>query len=176
LPGLITGVAGLVNIGKSGGRLKGKGLAITGSILSIVFPVINGGAFWALNENPDIQRALGPIGEEFGATEAMTKASMQATAISAALQTYAKTHDGDLPVGLETLVAEGLLEPSQIDSPRGGSGVGFWELTEAGSKLSTLAPDAIVVKGGPVTAMGEGLFVVIRADGRVEPLKAHELR
>jgi hypothetical protein len=175
LPGLITGIVGLVNIGKSGGRLTGKGLAITGILLSIVGPVVNSGTVWALRENPTFKEMLGPMGDVFGAGATLSKGSMQATAISTALRTYADSHDGDLPVGLETLVAENLLDPSQIESPGGGSGVGFWELTAAGSKLSTLPADSVLVKGGPVKVGPESFYIVIRADGRVEPVEGNKL-
>jgi hypothetical protein len=178
LPGLILGIVALVNIGKSQGRLKGKGLALAGILFSCILTVVNGAALWSLrtSSDPQIRKFFDNFGEIFKTGQEMAKGTTQATEMATALKAYADSHAGQLPPDLETLVTENLLGQEALASPVGGDGAAFWELTEAGSKVSDLAPTEVVVKGGPLEMMGQQLYVVIRANWTVEGIPATQLK
>jgi Domain of unknown function (DUF4190) len=178
VPGLILGIVALVNIGKSQGRLKGNGLALAGILLSCLLTVANSGVIWSMQKstNPKIREFFDKFGEVFQIGQKMTKGTMQAQQIATALQGYISSHNGELPPDLQTLAAENLLEAANLDSPLGGDGAAFWDLTQAGKKHADLAPDDIVVKGGPMTVMGQQFYIVVRADWRTpEAIEAAKL-
>lgn len=166
LPALICGIVGLSNIGKSNGQLKGRGLAITGIILSLLLTIVGAGGWMTfggkkLAENPMFQ-------EIFGAGKAMIEAATRGTEIAAALKAHADANDGKLPASMDELVAGGSVEAAKLASPVDGSS-GFWKLVRPGAVLADLPPKTVVASGGPISVQGESLEVVIHADGTVEP-------
>lgn len=166
LPGLICGFVGLSNIDKSGGKLKGKGLAITGIILSVLLPMacvaisyVQFGATW--KSNPALR-------EIFSAGKHTFQATTQGTDVAAALRKYADAHSGVLPQDVAELSAEGLIDESKLTSPVDGA-AGFWKMLEGGRTLSELPATTVIATGGPITVQNEELKIVIRANGQVEP-------
>jgi hypothetical protein len=166
LPALICGFVGLSNIGKSNGQLKGRGLAITGIILSLVLTIVGAAGWMAFGGK---QLAENPVFKEiFGAGKAMMEAATNGAEISSALKAHAGANGGKLPASLDELVAAGGLEAGKLANPSDGA-PGFWKLTQPGAVLADLPPRTVVAIGGPITVQGESLEVVIYADGKVEP-------
>lgn len=162
LPGLICGFVGLSNISKSQGRLKGKGLALLGIVLSLVLPMVEVAGFWFLaRSNPELMQGI-----QTGTT--MLKASTQGTELGTALLKYAGEHEGTLPNDLNELVTAGHLEAEKLASPVDGS-PGFWTLLQPGKKLADLDGMEPIAKAGPFFIGPEAFEVVVRADGSVEP-------
>ena len=167
LPGIICGIVGLSNIGKSNGQLKGKGLAILGIILSLVLTVVGAAGYMVfggkqLAEIPEFK-------EIFGAIPTMTEASTNGIEIAAALKAHADANEGKLPATLDELVTGGTLDASKLLHP-GDQTPGFWKLEQpAGTILKDLPPKTVVVRGGPIKVVDESLEIVIFADGDVKP-------
>jgi Domain of unknown function (DUF4190) len=167
IPGLICGIVGLSNIGRSNGQLKGKGLAILGIILSLALSAINAIGLAVIGSK---QMATNPAFKEiFGTTMGMIQASMNATHLVTALKAHASANGGKLPASLDELVATGAIDTSMLNHPTDGT-PGFWKLEQpGGTVLGDLPARTVIVRSAPFTANNESLEIVIYADGKVEP-------
>jgi hypothetical protein len=167
LPGVICGFVALSHIGKSNGRLKGRGLAILGIVLSLLLTVVGAVMFMVsgskkLAEIPELR-------EVFGALPTMTEASTQALEIAAALKAHANANDGRLPATLDELVTAGRIDAATLQHPADQS-PGFWRLEPPdGTRLADLPPKTVVVRSAPIKVVDQRLEMVIFANGEVKP-------
>jgi len=166
VPGLICGAVGLSNIGKSNGRLKGRGMAITGILLSLALPLISAIIGFVvigkqMATNPDLKDLL-------GAGVSLFQGTTQGTEISAALKAHADGHQGRLPSTMDELVTSGALDAPKLASPVDGS-ANFWHITQPGALLTQLPVKTVIARSRPIRVRGESMEVVIFADGTVKP-------
>lgn len=153
LPGLICGLVGLANISKSQGRLKGKGLALLGILLSLFLPVAGSVIGYFLFQKP-IERI----------TVMAHSQSYDGPKVYVAIKEYATTHEGNLPAAFQDLINEGLLHTQDLHT-----NPSQWTLEHGGEKLDSLAPDTVIASCGPFILFGVPLRTVIYANGTVAP-------
>lgn len=137
IPAVIFGHIALNKIGKSGGRLSGRGMAITGLVLGYLqiaaLPVMMGIALPAFVKVQEKAQTL--------------QAANEGRQIIIALKTYAGDHNGKYPATLEVLITENLLFDNDVMNskpPQGWVGPSGWDYF--GADLSDSSPgDAVLI-------------------------------
>ncbi len=161
VPGVICGIIGLSNVSKSNGRLKGRGLAILGIVLSLLLTVV-GAAGWMAAMSK--QFATSPLWQEvFGAGKGLFLGKTKGQEIATALRSYTHSHDGRLPASLDELVAAGTLDAAALAHPVDGT-PGFWELLAPGVVLADLPRHTVIARSGPVHLQDQAWEFVIHAN------------
>jgi len=178
LPALICGIVALVKISKSGGMLRGKGMAITGIVLPLLLPL-----FLAI-----MLPALGKVRRI--AQQVVCATNLKH--IGAAMQKYQEENDGELPMGAEwcdLLVADSNLKKDVFRCRRAVEGPSTYAMNEGALRANGELPDDMVVvfESGPSWNQVEGLedvnlenhyeegCNVLFADGHVEFVKVEDV-
>lgn len=181
--GLILGIAAQAKISKSGGRLKGSGLAIAGIIVSgiMLFVSLLIGAGLLL---PALAK-LKQNGQN-------TNCENNAKQVALAVRLYADENDGKCPPAVNwcDAILNNLPGPETFQCPqRRGEKSGFaFNAKLAGKTLSSIPPDTVLIfeSGGGWNATGGTEAMVSRpphgkstvfgfADGSVRPVSRDEL-
>ncbi len=171
LPGLITGIVALSSIGKSNGRLKGKGLAITGIILSLAFPVIQVLVVPAIMaSNPEFRKMIEEISGAVGKSQEL---ATQGTELAGALKAYSSANGNRLPASLQELIDQNLVSTAAVKTAIED---GTWQLTHPGVALSEVPAGEPLAKGGPISVMNEEVWVFIDQAFNVVPQDARGQR
>lgn len=150
-------------IARSGGSLKGGGMALAGLIMGYVMmaliPVI--GILAAL---------MVPVLNSVSNKAQELRAAKNAHQLVLGLQANALDHDGAFPPDLETLFAEGILnDPEPLKCPLGNEAQDIgWEYLGAGIK-NDAAPDTVLLRN-PSLGRG-GIRIEGRVDGSVETMR-----
>jgi len=184
LPALICGIVGLVKIGNSEGRLKGKGLAIAGTVISFIGAIFL--SLMILTLALAKMHSLAP----------RIMCSSNLSSLHQALMVYAADHNGVYPSADNWCDAifknYNVVNANQFCCPGSDAKVGqssyAININVAGKKASEIPPDTVLLfetspgvnpAGGPEILStdnhrGNGCNVLF-ADGRVEFIKSEEL-
>lgn len=186
--GMILGLVATIRIGKSNGQLKGKGLAISGMILSsLMFLVFLGAAAGVLL--PALSKAR--YQRQYDRPQ-YSDCGGNVKKIALAIRLYADEHEGKCPPAtqwcddvLPNLEGRQIFKCAQR---RGGEGAYGFNAKLAGRTLSAIPPDTVMIfetdkgwnttggEGEVVTSPPHGRnFVFGFADGSVRELTREEL-
>lgn len=162
LPAVILGHVGLSAIKKSGGALKGRGMALTGLItgymMIALIPII---AVMASLAVPVFNRV------QEKATE--TKIIANAKQLVAGMHVYANEHQGSFPPDLETLYDEEIvLDRRLLEFPKRAGQDQAWEYHGAGLTTSSHSKAVVLITRKPLF---RGKQVRAYVDGFVEVVK-----
>jgi type II secretory pathway pseudopilin PulG len=136
---IILGHIALSQINRSGGTLRGRGMAIAGLVLGylelVLIPIVAILAALAIPTFNVIQQQAN-----------LVKAQNEARQIVVAAKTYASEHDGNYPLTLEELVKSGdLADAKLLECSLGGKYPGVkWVYQGAGLK-SDAAPETVIL-------------------------------
>lgn len=181
--GLILGIAAQVKIRKSGGRLKGGGLAIAGIVLS---------AFMLLVSLLIGAALLLPALAKFKQQAQNNSCANNARQVALAVRLYADENDGKCPPAVNwcDAIVNNLPGPDAFKCPqRPGEKSGFaFNAKLAGKTLSSIPPDTVLIfesdggwnsTGGPETIVSRPphgkSYVFGFADGSVRQVGRDEL-
>jgi len=138
--GLILGIAAQVKISRSGGRLKGKGLAVAGIVVSGFMLLVSLAIMAGL-----LLPALAKVRQR---TQTYT-CSNNAQKVALAVRLYAEENDGKCPPAVNwcDAVASNLPGPDTFKCPqRRGEQSGFgFNAKLAGRTLSSIPPDTVMI-------------------------------
>jgi hypothetical protein len=178
IPGLILGIVSLVRIRRSRGALGGRGFAIAGTIVSVVFILL--GFLGALR----LARALGGVKVIVQAARCSTNLHFIGTGIAA----YKEASGGQLPDGLEDLWPEHLKSPDVLLCPADQEPMTIGEDLKCSyhyvGPISLAAASKLILvyekEGNHVIPGGSGSQIsgrgVLFADGRVEFLSEDDFQ
>jgi prepilin-type processing-associated H-X9-DG protein len=183
LAGLILGIVAQVKISRSGGRLKGKGLAIAGIVISGIMLFVSLAIMAGL-----LLPALAKVRHRADTYNC----SNNAQKVALAVRLYAEENDGKCPPAVNwcDAIANNLPGPDTFKCPqRRGEQSGFgFNAKLAGRTLSSIPPDTVMIfespggwnfTGGPDDVIanpphGRGYYFGF-ADGSVRQVSGNEL-
>lgn len=183
LPAIILGIIALVNIGRSAGQLKGKGLAIAG----IVVP-----AAWLFIMIPMMMAILMPALARTRQLAFRMTCSTNMSGLGKAMLIYANDYDDEWPTSsnwCDLLIKYAEVTPQQFVCKGASQGPCNYAMNENMERLGTSAPDDMVLLfetspgwnqvGGPgilttENHSGEGCNVLF-VDSHVEFVKTERL-
>jgi len=181
IPGLILGIVSLVRIRRSRGALGGRGFAIAGTIVSVVFILL---CFLGFMGALRLARGLGGVKVIVQAARCSTNLHFIGTAIAA----YKEAAGGQLPDGLEDLWPEHLKSPDVLLCPADQEPMTIGEDLKCSyhyvGPISLVAASKLILvyekEGNHVIPGGSGSQIsgrgVLFADGRVEFLSEDDFQ
>lgn len=166
IPAVICGHMGLRRVGRSGGALRGQGLAVAGLVTGYTGLVL--GTIVSVSILASL--AL-PVFHKVQAEAKLVTQEVRLRTIYDACMEYASENDGVLPLTLETLVEEGFLAEEELDVTQDGEPDYFIRVT---GRLDDLDPSETLLESAPETP-NQREIVRLRVDGvsvRADPSDA----
>jgi len=170
LVGLILGILGLVETGRAGAVVGGRGVAMAGVVVSI-FSMVLGVAAMVF-----VMVSEGEFSTEvFGHRIERIQCENQLDRLGRALGSYQRGHGGRNPASLAELVASEGIPSGMLTCPGTGSGMGSGSYVYRGGDLDVGAAGNMVLIHDAWGNHGESGYNVLLANGAVHWVAEEEL-